>query len=465
MKHGVSVLSRLRMSLHRFMRSVEFDRAVLYAVIARVWGMVSGPVTMLFITSYFSPELQGYYYTFYSVLGFQIFAEMGLGTVIIQFAAHEWSKLSLDEHGRIVGDSESLSQLVSLGRIAFKWFAVGGLLVALGLMTGGYIFFSQSIYPGIHWLWPWVILCTVTGMDVFLLPIWSLLEGCNQVSSVYGFRMSRDILKRLVVWFVIALGAGLWTPAISVIAALVWGVMFLTHRYLPFLRTFFSPIKGPRISWRFELWPMQWRIALSWLSGYFTYALFTPVLFHYHGAVVAGQMGMTWGLVRVIGAISISWIRTKVPRFGILIANREYTALDRFFFRIFFVSIVVLLFGGFALWMGLSLLNVMDYPIAKRLLPPLPAALLLLAHALILITTPLAYYLRAHKKEPYVGVSVITAVLTVLSTLLLGSRFGAVGIAIGYLVITSCILPYAVIIFFRCRSAWHSDALGHAVQK
>ena len=44
-----------------------------------------------------------------------------------------------------------------------------------------------------------------------------------------------------------------------------------------------------KISWRKEVFPMQWKIALSFMSGYFVFQLFTPVLFHYQGAEVASQ--------------------------------------------------------------------------------------------------------------------------------------------------------------------------------
>ena len=38
---------------------------------------------------------------------------------------------------------------------------------------------------------------------------------------------------------------------------------------------------------------MQWKIAISWTSGYLAFQLFTPLLFRYQNATVAGQMGMT----------------------------------------------------------------------------------------------------------------------------------------------------------------------------
>ncbi len=45
------------------------------------------------------------------------------------------------------------------------------------------------------------------------------------------------------------------------------------------------------ISWRREVWPFQWKIAVSWLCDYFIFQLFTPVLFAFRGPVEAGQDG------------------------------------------------------------------------------------------------------------------------------------------------------------------------------
>ena len=69
---------------------------------------------------------------------------------------------------------------------------------------------------------------------------------------------------------------------------------------------------------------MQWRIAISWLAGYFVFQLFTPVLFHYHGAVVAGQMGMTLNVSNALLTTSLTLIAAKTPEFGKLIAGRNW---------------------------------------------------------------------------------------------------------------------------------------------
>ncbi|WP_431243073.1 hypothetical protein ACQ9BO_26135 [Flavobacterium sp. P21] len=85
------------------------------------------------------------------------------------------------------------------------------------------------------------------------------------------------------------------------------------------------------INYRLEIFPFQWKIALSWISGYFIFQLFNPVLFATEGAVVAGQMGMTLTVLNSIFSLAFSWISTKVPVFSSLIAQKNYKDLDALF--------------------------------------------------------------------------------------------------------------------------------------
>ena len=72
-------------------------------------------------------------------------------------------------------------------------------------------------------------------------------------------------------------------------------------------------------------------MALSWVSGYFIYQLFNPILFQYVGAEVAGQMGMTMQVVNAIQAFAFSWMSTKIPIYSTYIAQRRYELLDILF--------------------------------------------------------------------------------------------------------------------------------------
>jgi glycosyltransferase involved in cell wall biosynthesis/O-antigen/teichoic acid export membrane protein len=430
----------------------------------RVWSLATGPVLLFLIASHFTRELQGYYYTFRNLLALQVFVELGLGQVILQFASHEWSRLMLDEQGQIVGDRQALSRLVSLGRFAFKWYAFGGAVIAVGLGLGGFVFFSSSPQIGIRWGAPWFVLCLLSGVDLWGLSMWSLLQGCGQVTQVYGFHLVQGLLRSVFVWLAILLGAGLWTAPVESFIGLAWAALFLCGRYRRFFRAFWTPVAGPSVSWREEMLPFQWRIALSWLSGYFIYSLFTPMLFKLRGPVAAGQMGMTWALVGVLSTVSATWIYAKAPRFGVLVARKDYAALDRLVWRSGTAAFGVACAGAVLLEGIIYYLNAHHLRLAARLLPPLPAGLFLLATVLMQICTPQSVYLRAHKREPFLALSVVSGLLTGLSTVWLGRHDGATGMGAGYLaVVVAVVLPFCTIIFRRCRAAWHAPVTGEQV--
>lgn len=441
-------------------RRAEIDRAVFFGLSRRGWNLCSEPVTIILIATKFTPELQGYYYTFATILALQVFIELGLGTVIVQFASHEWSKLNLDESGHIVGDRDSLSRLISLADFARKWYLVGGILAAIGLGIGGYIFFSTSPNSSIQWISPWLLLCFITGINICLVPIWSLLEGCNQVAQLYTFRFFQGPLISLSIWIAILIGADLWTASISGITTLVCSIFFLKRRYWIFLKTLvLSKPEGPKIDWRVDMLPMQWRIGVGWIGGYFIFSLFVPVLFKYHGPLVAGQMGMTWNIVGIMGAISASWLSPRAPQFGMLIAQKRYDDLDKQLWKVTRIVVGVSAFIALTVWLFVFLLNAVDYGMAarfsSRILPPLPTGLLVLAQFLSVTTVPFSTYLRAHKKEPLMFSSLIYAVLVGCSTFFLGKYYSATGMASGYLLLNIIFVPIVFLIWYRCRANWH----------
>ncbi len=447
----------IRNLLHR----LDVDRAVFFGLSARVWGLCAGPVTAILIAATFTPEIQGYYYTFATILALQVFVELGLGTVISQFASHEWSKLELDESGHIVGDQDSLSRLISIATIASRWYLVAGILVAIGLGTGGFYFFSSGAEPGINWVLPWFSLCFMTGLTICLVPVWSLLEGCNQVAPLYTFRFFQGLLTSISIWIAILIGAELWTASVSAVAALLSSVYFLGRHYSNFLATLVaSKRQGPQLTWRSDLLPMQWRIALSWISGYFIFSLFVPVLFKFHGAVVAGQMGMTWSVIAVVGAVSTSWLSPRAPQFGMLIAQRRFGELDKQLWKVTSIVVGVSAILALLIWGLVFTLNILDHPVARhfafRILPPLPTGLFLLGQFVYISVSPFSTYLRAHKKEPLMFFSVVYAAIVGSSTIVLGQSYSALGMALGYLISNTLLMPIVFWIWYRCRKEWHT---------
>ena len=442
----------------KLLKWLEVDRAVMFAVLSKVWSLFAAPITLLLISLYLKPEVQGLYYTFLSLVAMQSFVELGFCIVITQFASHEWAGLYLDDSGFISGDERARQRLISLGRLGFKWYACASIIFVLLVGGGGYLFLSQSPDLGISWKGPWFSLMVVAGLQLWALPFLSLLEGCNQVHTIYRFRFVQGVFISLAMWMAMSLDFGLWMAIAGVGAGLIATLYLILIVYRKFFQPFFTFKPEQEIHWKEEIWPMQWRLALGGSMGYFMVSIYTPVMFHYHGPVVAGQMGMTWQLVTALGSLAMAWVATKVPRFGILVAKKNYTELDRFFFRTSGISMGVISLGAVLLWLLVYGLNYFEHPLAQRLLSPLPFGLFIVGTVLGQIAQCQSAYLRAHKKEPFLLYSFVYGLLNGIVVWFLGSRFGAIGASVGYLsVMTLVSVPLGSYIWITCRRKWHAD--------
>lgn len=442
-------------------RSLEIDRAVLLAILGKMWALPAGMVTALLVVACFSPELQGFYYAFNALLAFQIFAELGLGTVLIHYASHEWAMLAIDRDGRVTGDPDALSRLASLARFALKWYVIAGALVGMVLAIGGLSFFASAGEQTFSWKGPWILLCVATGLTLCVTPLWALLEGCNQVANVYTYRFVQTVVSTMATWAAICLGANLWVAFITSLAGLSITIVLIGRRYGRFIGTILlTRPQGPCLVWRTDVLPMQWRIALSWISGYLAFSLFTPVLFHYQGPVVAGRMGMTWTFVSALTALAASWVAPKAPTFGILIAQRRYAELDRLFWRITAIVVGVTVAGAVGIWGLVFVLNALDHPFATRLLSPTSTGYLLAATIITCASLPMATYLRAHKKEPLLGISLVHGLLTAVAVVVYAKYDSVAGVAVAYLAVTLVVTPFVALIWYKRRAGWHGHATG-----
>jgi O-antigen/teichoic acid export membrane protein len=91
-------------------------------------------------------------------------------------------------------------------------------------------------------------------------------------------------------------------------------------------------------------------------------------------------------------------------------------------------------------------------------LGPLPFGMLLLTMIFNHIVTSEAIYLRAHKQEKFLLISVFGALFMLFSSYALGKRFGAIGMISGYLGGTIFIgLGLGTFTFLKYRRIWHAE--------
>ncbi|MGD0417765.1 MAG: hypothetical protein ABSA80_20585 [Terriglobales bacterium] len=437
------------------------DRAIIYTVLARGCQAIGSAGTVLLIIHFLTPAEQGYYYTLWSLVWLQAVFELGFSFVILQLATHEGSHLTIDGNDQVTGDPIAHARLASVLQTAVPWYAAAAGLMATILLPAGSYFFSHHPHIGVEpaWRWPWALAVLGSVITFQLDPVFSFLEGCGRVAQVAGLRLSQAILSALLVWAAVITHHGLFSPALVIAGQAVLGMVFLYHRrrlLWPLMR---RPVGAHRILWRSEVWPFQWRIAVSWLCSYFISQMFTPVLFAFRGPVVAGQMGLSLSIVTQLGWVVLAWMTTKAAPFGKLVARGEIGQLDRLFFRTLWQSLALLILLAISLFTGLVAAQHFFPALALRILRPPVFALLLLTALGSHIVQSEALYLRAHKCEPFLIQSVVLAMVSVASTILCARLWGAPAVVVGYFACMGVLgVTSATYIFQRKRRAWRGPS-------
>lgn len=446
--------------IHWLRNSIGIDRAIAFTVLARIWASSAGLVTVLLIARFLTPAEQGYYYTFSSLVALQIVFELGFSFVILQMATHECAHLAISPDLDIGGDLIAHRRLASVLQKSVRWYSAAALFLAVFLLSAGSWFFSAHHQGGpvVAWRVPWYANAIAATLTFQLDPILSFLEGCGFVANVARLRFLQAAIGSVLAWAALAMHHGLFAPAMMIVGTASTAAVWLFGKRKLLLGLLRCDPGEHRIHWWKEVWPFQWRIAVSWLCGYFIYQLFNPVLFAYRGAVAAGQMGMSLSLANALQAIAISWLNTKAAPFGSLVARRQYAELDRRFFRAISQSVAVFLFASAIVMLGDLYLNFRHFRFAERLLSPALIAGLLLVTAGNVVVFGEALYLRAHKQEKFLLNSILGAVLVAPSTYIFGRLYGAQGIVIANLAIAFLIgLPLGTYIFTKYRRLWHPE--------
>ncbi|MCV9927425.1 polysaccharide biosynthesis protein [Flavobacterium sp. LS1R49] len=408
---------------------------------------------------------QGYYYTFGSILAIQIFFELGLSNIITQFVAHETANLTWNNKVSFSGSKESSSRLSSLLRFTIRWFGVIAFLLFFGLLIAGYCFFNKYGENDIivEWQIPWLILSITTSLSLMLSPILAFLEGLGRVKEVAKIRLIQQIVQLSFVLIFFLLGFKLFSSPLAAILSFgivpLWILLGNKKKLLIFI---WNKIDVYKVNYKLEIFPFQWKIALSWISGYFIFQLFNPVLFATEGPIVAGQMGMTLAILNAILMFTLSWVTTKVPVFSGLIAKKQYKELDSLFNKTLIQSAVlnaVVLSSFFILIYFLRYFDIKigNKNLGDRFLPFTSMMFMIIPVFLNHIIASWATYLRCHKKEPMLLQSVAMGILCCVSTILLGNNFGVFGMTLGYMILTIIGFVWTYFIFKNKKQEWHNE--------
>jgi hypothetical protein len=322
----------------------------------------------------------------------------------------------------------------------------------------GMVFFAHHAIAGaarVAWQGPWLAAVLASAAGLWCVPFYSFLEGCGQVRAVAAMRLRQAIATSAFAWVPMLLHHGLYSPAMALVGYVCAGLAFLVSRRRLLAGLLRHPAREAAISWNSEVWPFQWRIAVSWMCSYLTVQIFIPILFASRGAIEAGKMGMSISITGYMSVLALAWTSTKATPFGRLIARGDFKELDGLFRRTLIQSLAVFSVIAVSACGLAALLPALAPGLAARMVSPWLFAVLVLAAGANCAVQSLATVLRAFKREPFLGQSLAVASITLLLAIVTAPRLGVAGAAFSYLAATGFVgLPAALRIYMKARSEY-----------
>ncbi len=418
--------------------------------------IVLNPVVILLIPVFLTEEVQGYWFTFGSIAALTNLADMGFTTIVVQFAAHECAFLKFDPKRKTIdGDIQNCYRLSSLFRCLLRWTSFVTAIAAIVIFVVG-IFLFSSKSDGVVWFPQWSIYVVGTVTNFAAQVVLSFFEGCNQFLYTQRIRIASSTAQCLVSIIMLWHGCGLYALSIALVVRSLVIIILLFKSFGPYINIMRRYWKSVSVPWMKEILPLLGKYAVSWTGGYFAQQIYNPLAFSVSGSAAAGKVGYGLSIVQAIASVAGVWNFLSIPQYNMEVEKRSWSSMDRLLRRNILYSEVTFFLGYIAV-LVVGRIGVINDLIWGRTLPIWSVSMLFGALAVSTATGTIASYLRAHKQEPLMYLSVANGVLSSVLTVIITIGFGINFIFLGYFLTMVIILPWILSILRNFRKKWHTS--------
>jgi preprotein translocase subunit Sec61beta len=416
-------------ALRRRLRTLLTDAGVRATVASRAIALGGAPVTLYLAATRLAPNDQGWYFVAINIVAFAQLCELGLGTIIVQFASHEWPRLRWGRGGGLEGDPGARDSVAALLVAATRWFGTAALALFVIAGAGGVLIFGGNLSePRLGFVVLWCGFVSVTALYLVVIPFVCVAEGCGDLIAVQRMRAYQAAAILLALWTGILTAGPLAAAWLAATAQLLVAVVWLFTRHRGLLRAprtlpalLLESAKGVAMRYHAE----QGRSARLWIALWVTPQLLAPVLLRMRGGDEAGRLGVTLAVATAPLTLAIAWLHGRYPSFGALVAGgktREFDALAR---RAAAEAATVFAAGCLLVTGVVLLLPHMLPAFAMRFLPPVSLIALMGGNLAALLLQAMAGWLRAFRDEEIATPIVSGAIVVVVASAVAGTVGGA----------------------------------------
>ena len=416
---------------------IGINEATKNVFLFRLWTVFSGLVVLISVPLNLSSSEQGYYFLFVSILALQVFFELGLNQALIQFVTHEYYK-----------NLEKLKVTIQFFKSIYKYIAI---VYVISLVVGGLIFFRNDVFFfEKNYYLIYIILILINGINIYQNINLCFHDSCNRMEYSYRHRLIQSVIGNILLIVMLYYGMGLWSfiglPLASVFLSSIW------LRKNKLIYDVEGPIKVNYKKIAKEILPFQWRIAVSWISGYLVFQMFVPMTYKQYGAIDAGKLGLTMAAFNAMLSVVMGITSAKNPdiiknivqgdKKKLMIIINKLISITGLLVLIFSIIMITIIFYG----------QENNINFIKRFLDPKITLVIGIITVINSVIFNLASFMRAHREEPMMLQSLTMGILTALDIYLFMEK-GILTVLVIYLIITIAIaLPWTVINFIKYKN-------------
>lgn len=450
----------MNMKKNKYLKAIAnfVNGDVIFSLANSLIGLIKGPIVMLFIPLFLSPEVQGYWYTFGSLSALSVFADLGFATIVGQFSAHEFAHLRFDDKKQFIGDDVNLERMSSLYKFVLKW-AGAVCIIAFPIIFIVGFFILRTHEAGVDWIIPWIIMIATSGFNFVSKISLTFFEGCGQIKNV---QINNCICSILTAGTTIGMLAGKCNLYALVIPNLVNAIVSVSLMIAVFHKPIIQLLKKKinyKFNWSKSFLKLIWKYALSWSSGYFIFQIFTPLAFLVYDPVQAGKIGITITLIQACFNISIIWTNVLVPKINMFTASRNFSQSEKLCLRGGILSTGTYLIGSFIILITIGVFQ-SKVELFQRFMGIVPISMFLCGYLLQIPINNIAIYGRSHKQEPFLIISLINALMVAGGTLGIIYILPIEYIFLAFFVANIVTCVAFVIIFIKQRNKWHEKFIA-----
>lgn len=419
----------------------------------------SGPLVVLFLTNYLSPDDIGIYYAFIGIVGSSTLLELGFGIVLTNNLNYEYGKI--EQTSFFPPSNSNVRQILSYSRSRYKNVANSWLSI-VSLFSLVYLYYANILFPTYVFILFGLLVISYIGIRLY--PILCFAEGFGKYRQTQLLKTLQSMTIGIVFSGSLMVSSSLGSMLLAYGVGLIVFYFGIRLWFSGFYHAYksSSEVSTLNVELLRRMSSMSKQIGISWFSGYFSTLAIPPLLLLTFGPSKAGQYGIVNSVMMVMVAFSTVTASIHAPQASEFVLSNNRKELAKIVNKNLMIGI-----GSYAICFILFHLLYSYTPYISQVLninikviEKIPdrnlTYFILLSGFAIVSATYWSIYLRGTLSEPFYKLSIYGSIYLLLtvggSYLLSDYRLLIILIMGGRLFV---FLPWQFLVYKRSISEWY----------